>query len=90
MDGIPFPFIGYPMERITTVINIVDYARAKLDGIRCYASQVSPEMPFMQEDFDPAANSWFWQETFILAQKNGASPIAPGQDKENDLFAGVR
>jgi len=90
MDGIPFPFIGYSVEQITTVVNVEDYAQAKLKAVRCYASQLSPETPYMKEDFDLAANTWFWQENFILAQVNGVPFVAPDGDKENDLFAGVR
>ncbi len=87
MDGIPFPFMGYPMEQITTVIDIRDYAQTKLNGIRCYASQIQPDMmPFFQDNFDPATNHWFWQEAFILSHPKNK----PGADKEDDLFAGVR
>ena len=87
MDGMPFPFTGYPMEQITTVIDIRDYAETKLNGIRCYASQLQPDMmPLLQGDFDPATNHWFWQEAFILAHPKNK----PDADKEDDLFAGVR
>ncbi len=91
MDGVPFPFVGYPLDQITTVIDIHDYAQAKLEGIRCYASQINPEvMPFLQEDFDPISNSWFGQEMFILAQiRDGLSPMSKN-GKEDDLFAGIR
>ena len=90
MDGIPFPFIGYSMEQITTMINVKEYAQTKLEAIRCYASQFSPEMPYLQADFDLAVSPWFWQETFILAQVNGSPFVASDGDKESDLFAGVR
>lgn len=90
MDGIPFPFVGYPMSQITTVIDARDHAQAKLNGIRCYQSQLSPETPMLEADFDPLANAWFWQETFILANANGKLPRLTGQEKEDDLFAGVR
>ena len=91
MDGIPFPFIGYSMEQITTVIDTRPYIQTKLKGIRCYASQINPDMtPYLQNDFDPAANPWFWQETFILARTADDVRLVWDDEKENDLFAGVR
>jgi LmbE family N-acetylglucosaminyl deacetylase len=96
MDGIPFPFTAYPMEQITTVIDTSDYNQAKFKGIQCYASQINPTMmPYLQDDFDPAANPWFWQETFILAHAREGLQIVPDdasegpKEKETDLFAGV-
>lgn len=94
MDGIPFPFTGYPKDKITTVIDTRHYTQAKLNGIRCYISQINPDMmPFLQDDFDPTTNPWFWQETFILAQTRPGLSYVPGSgpdNKEIDLFAGVR
>ena len=89
MDGIPFPFFGYPMEQITTVINVKAYIQHKLDGIRSHASQLNPGMMLVKDDFDPLNHPWFWQETYILAQAQGVPPLQPGQPKETDLFAGV-
>jgi LmbE family N-acetylglucosaminyl deacetylase len=91
MDGIPFPFVGYPLEKITTIINVRDYAQNKLKGIRCHVSQIDPASPYLQESFELGDNPWFWQETFILAryQSNLALGISP-ELKENDLFAGLR
>jgi LmbE family N-acetylglucosaminyl deacetylase len=91
MDGVPFPFMGQPMERITTVIDVRDYAHHKLNGIRCYATQIDPASPYWQENFDLDEFPWFWQETFILAQAvDGLAPADPARQKENDLFAGLR
>jgi LmbE family N-acetylglucosaminyl deacetylase len=91
MDGIPFPFLGYPMEKITTVINVRDQLQAKLNGIRCHASQVDPAMPYLQDDFDWETNSGFWQETFILARCTPeiSADVLPDK-KEDDLFNGLR
>jgi hypothetical protein len=91
MDGIPFPFVGYPLEKITTIINVRDYAQNKLRGIRCHVSQIDPASPYLQESFELADNPWFWQETYILArhQSDLALDISP-ERKENDLFAGLR
>jgi LmbE family N-acetylglucosaminyl deacetylase len=91
MDGAPFPFVGYPMEKITTVIDVHAYAEAKLKGIQCHASQLSPDNPYQQEEFDPTASTWFLQETFILAQCHpDIQPAIPADRKEDDLFTGLR
>ena len=87
MGGVPFPFVGYPMDCITTVLDVSAYAQHKLNGIRCHASQLNPDIPLMQEDFAPLDNDWFWRETFILARSNG---IDAGALPESDLFAGVK
>ena len=90
MDGIPFPFTGYPMEQITTVIDVSAYIQAKIQGIRCHASQVEPNLPYLQNDFDWQANPGFWQETFILARHHPdlSIDVANGR-KEDDLFNGL-
>ncbi|MCK6629651.1 MAG: PIG-L family deacetylase [Anaerolineae bacterium] len=91
MGGVPFPFIGHPLERITTVINVHDYVEHKLKGIRCHATQIDPASPYLQETFDLEAFPWFWQETFILAHASqGLFPAVGENGKENDLFAGLR
>jgi LmbE family N-acetylglucosaminyl deacetylase len=90
MDGIPFPFVGYPEEQITTVINTRQYAWIKARAIRCHASQLNPDTPMLQPDFDPEANAWFYMETFILARNCGAMSPLPTNGKEGDLFAGVK
>lgn len=90
MDGVPFPFIGYPEEKITTIVDIHDYAHLKTQAIRCHSSQIAPETPVMRPDFDPAANPWFCQETFILAKSAGISTNGFVNGKENDLFEGLR
>ncbi|MCG3209341.1 MAG: Mycothiol S-conjugate amidase [Anaerolineae bacterium] len=87
MGGVPFPFTGYPAEQITTTINVREYAQTKLSAIRCHLSQLQPEMPMLQDGFDPLENPWFWQETYILARVNGIPrPTCP----ETDFFVGVR
>lgn len=88
MGGVPFAFTGYSQEQLTTIIDAQKYAHTKLEAIRCYASQLAPEMVYLQEDFDPIVDPWFWQETYILAQSNGVT-LSPNE-KETDLFAGVR
>ena len=87
MDGVPFPFVGYPMEQITTVIDVSQYAMAKLRGIRCHASQLAPDA----YTEDNTTDAWLTQETFILAQcQPGISTGISNGQKENDLFAGLR
>lgn len=90
MDGIPFPFTGYPLEQITTIVDVRQFAAQKAQAIRCHASQIGPDNPLVKEDFDPLSNEWFWQETFILAQTQGIDITLPVDGKETDLFAGVR
>jgi LmbE family N-acetylglucosaminyl deacetylase len=91
MDGVPFPFMGHPMEKITTIINVRAYAENKLNGIRCHATQIDPSSPFLQETFNLESFPWFWQETFILGQaRDGLAPPDPINHKETDLFAGLR
>jgi LmbE family N-acetylglucosaminyl deacetylase len=90
MDGIPFPFMGYPEERITTIIDTREYAQRKAAAIRCHASQIAPETAILQPDFEPTANPWFYRETFILAKTFGLPVPISANGKENDLFAGLR
>jgi len=87
MDGVPFPFMGYPDEQITTKVDVREHVEAKLRGISCHASQLDPNLPYLHEDFDPLADAGFWEETFILAEQRLPTPtILP----ETDLFAGLR
>jgi len=91
IDGVPFPFSGYPAERITTVIDVGDYAEAKLNGIRCHASQLRPEIPYLRAGFDPLEQPWFTKEAFILAKPGPDFRLTTSAgSKENDLFAGLR
>lgn len=91
MDGIPFPFSGYPLSQITTVIDIREQMAAKITGVRCHASQLDPDNPYLQEDFDWSAQPDAGQETFILARCSpDFNDDLPGDSKEDDLFAGLR
>jgi LmbE family N-acetylglucosaminyl deacetylase len=84
MDGVPFPFVGYPPNEITTLIDVRAYANLKLAGIRCHASQLATENPYMRPDFD-FNDPLFGQETYILARS-----LTPITGPEDDLFAGLR
>lgn len=87
MDGeVPFPFVGYPPEQITTIIDVHEYAEAKLKGIRCHASQLGPHIPYLQKEFDYRTDPSFSEETFQLVQ---SSVERPSTEKEADLFAGL-
>lgn len=91
MDGVPFPFMGHPLEKITTVINVRDYVENKLKGIRSHATQIDPASPYLQNNFELDKNPWFWQETFILGWSlEGLALADPAKHKETDLFAGLR
>ncbi len=70
------------------MVDIHDYAQLKLEAIRCYASQVHPDMPYLKADFDPLTIPWFWQETFILAKNPNNLPLPEGI-KEDDFFARI-
>ncbi|MDM8519942.1 PIG-L deacetylase family protein [Anaerolineales bacterium HSG6] len=86
MDGsIPFPFVGYSPDQITTTIDVSDFAQVKLDGIRCHSSQLSPDLPYLQDDYDHTSDPMFTQETFILAESHVETELP-----ETDLFAGLR
>jgi LmbE family N-acetylglucosaminyl deacetylase len=91
IDGIPFPFVGYPLEQITTIVDIRDYVDKKLKGIRCHATQLDPKSYYLQEDFGLNDYPWFGQETFILARcRSDLAPASLHPAKETDLFTGLR
>jgi len=88
--GIPFPFIGYPDEQVTTMVDIRNYLSHKIAGIRCHASQIDPTMPALQEDYDHTTDPGMWQESFILVKSTLANTAVSSEKLETDLFAGLR
>ncbi len=86
MDGVPFFFVGRPRHEITTVIDVSDYARTKLDGIRCHATQVGRHNRFADTPDEVLREEWFRQETFVLAHSTVGRP----EGIETDLFEGLR
>lgn len=86
MDGVPFPFVGYPQSAITTVLDVTPYLEAKRRGILCHATQVSPDSRYAQPLEAMASDPWFSQETYILAR----STAPRGEGVETDLLAGLR
>jgi LmbE family N-acetylglucosaminyl deacetylase len=85
MDGVPFPFVGRGPDEITTVIDVSDYAEAKLRGIRCHATQVEPHSPFTETPDEVLRQPWFRREHFVLARSTVGWP----EQVETDLFAGL-
>ena len=83
MDGVPFYFVGHPPDEITTSIDVSEYTTAKLDGIRCHATQVAADSPFAETPDEVVQQPWFRTEHFILAQSTVGTPTG----MENDLFA---
>ncbi len=86
MDGVAFPFVGLPMDQITTVIDVSDFVDAKLRGILCHATQIGRNNRYVETPGEVLNDPWFRQETFTLARTVGEWPAAV----ETDLFAGLR
>jgi LmbE family N-acetylglucosaminyl deacetylase len=86
MDGAPFYFVGHSRDEITTVIDVSDYLDVKLRGIRCHATQVGRQNRFSETPDAVIRETWFQQESFVLAQSTVAWP----EGVETDLFAGLR
>ncbi|MGD1995796.1 MAG: PIG-L deacetylase family protein [Anaerolineae bacterium] len=86
MDDVPFPFVGWDQDEITTVIDVSDYVEAKLRGIRCHASQVGRRSQFDDTPDEVMRAPWFQREDFVLAHSTVGWPEAV----ETDLFARLR
>jgi LmbE family N-acetylglucosaminyl deacetylase len=83
MDGVPFPFVSYPEDQITTVIDVSDYVEQKLAGIRCHATQVTEDNRFGRDE--ALKDPWFRRESYILARTTVDRPSG----LESDLLAGL-
>jgi len=86
MDGVPFFFSGLSRDEITTIIDVSDHVEAKLNGIRCHATQVGRHNRFVDTPDEVMHEKWFRQETFVLARSTVGWP----DEVETDLFAGLR
>lgn len=86
MDGVPFPFVGYPASEITTLVDVTPFAEQKRQGILCHGTQVGADSRFAVEAEEVLADPWFRCETFRLA----ASTVGWPEGVENDLLAGLR
>ena len=85
MDGVPFPFVAYPDEEITTWIDIRPYATQKRQAILAHASQIGDPTQFADQP-SLYTQTWFQVETYIRAQ----CEISITDKVETDLFAGLR
>lgn len=86
MDGVPFPFVGYPMDEIQLIVDVSAYGEAKRQGILCHATQVGLENRYSQAPEEVLADPWFCQEAYKLARSTVGWP----EGAESDLFAGLR
>lgn len=86
MDGVPFHFVGWRRDEITTLIDVRDYLDAKMRGIRCHATQVGRESRFREPPEEVKQAPWFNRETFMLIRSTVGWP----QSEETDLFARLR
>ncbi|MGD1992949.1 MAG: PIG-L deacetylase family protein [Anaerolineae bacterium] len=85
MDGVPFYFVAYAEDEITTVIDVSEYVEAKLRGIRCHITQVGRATPFEESLEEARRDLTFQRETFVLARSTVGRP----QELETDLLWGL-
>jgi LmbE family N-acetylglucosaminyl deacetylase len=85
MDGVPFYFVAYAEDEITTVVDVSDYVEAKLRGIRCHITQVGRATPFDESVAEARRDLAFQQESFVLAQSTVGRP----DELETDLLWGI-
>ncbi len=86
MDGVPFAFVGYGSDYITTQIDVSAYAERKLRGIQCHLTQIGLDSPFLRDPQQALRQPSFTVETFHLASSTVGSIVGG----ETDLFAGLR
>ncbi|MBN1485919.1 MAG: PIG-L family deacetylase [Chloroflexia bacterium] len=88
MDGVPFYFNGHPIESITTIIRVDDYLEQKIRGISCHATQVGrrSDLDLAQKIDLARQDALSTTECFTLVRSSVGWP----EEKENDLFAGLR
>ncbi len=86
MDGVPFPFVGYPVSEITAIIDVGAFVEQKRQGILCHATQVGDASRYATAPDEVLADRWFRHETFRLARSTVGWP----DGVENDLFDRLR
>lgn len=86
MDGVPFPFVGYPSSQISAVLDISPFVEQKRQGILCHATQVGDASRYATAPEEIFADHWFSHETFHLAYSSVGWPVG----QEDDLFARLR
>jgi LmbE family N-acetylglucosaminyl deacetylase len=82
MDGVPFPFVGRSEGEITTVVDVADYAEAKLRGILCHTTQIAEDQRTPQAIEETMGDEAFGAEHFVLAHSTVGWP----SEVETDLF----
>jgi len=86
MDGVPFPFVGYPASHITAQLDVSPFVEQKRQGILCHATQVGDASRYAVAPDEVFADPWFSHETYHLAQSTVGWPAG----QEEDLFARLR
>ena len=77
---------GVRAEEITTVIDVGESARVRLQGIRCHATQLGRDNRFSEAPDQVMQDRWFRQEHYVLARSTVSWP----EGLERDLFRGLR
>jgi len=76
-----------PDERITTVIDVSDYADRKRAALLEHRTQIALDGPFMSMPEDLGRELWGSEHFTLLAAR---IPLPPREGHEDDLFAGIR
>jgi LmbE family N-acetylglucosaminyl deacetylase len=74
MDGVPFPFVARKDSEITTVVDVGDFLDVKLAGIRCHATQISPQNPVVEAPAQVMEEDWFRTESYVLTRSTVGWP----------------
>jgi LmbE family N-acetylglucosaminyl deacetylase len=82
MDGVPFPFVARTEAEITTEIDVKDFLATKLEGIRCHATQIGRDNPFVKAPDEVLREAWFDIESYVLARSTVGWP----EGVETDLL----
>jgi LmbE family N-acetylglucosaminyl deacetylase len=83
MDGVPFSFMPRRDDEITTEIDVSDYVSTKLAGIRCHATQLGHDNPFVTMPDVVMRQEWLRIESYVLARSTVGWP----DGIETDLLA---
>lgn len=83
MDGVPFPFMPRRDAEITTAIDVSEYLATKLEGIRCHATQLGRDNPFVTAPESVMRQEWMRIESYVLARSTVGWP----EQIETDLLA---
>jgi mycothiol conjugate amidase Mca len=75
---------GIATERITTRVDVVDYAERKVEALRCHRTQISPDF-FLMKMPPEIVRRAFDDEEYVRVRSSVQAPIP-----EDDLFAGLR